>query len=91
MSVKRKRSARISSSADEAPEITDSWVAEADLRRGGKLVRRGRPRLENPRRLLSIRLRPEVIEGWKASGTGWQTRMAAVLEKSVPKARRNAG
>lgn len=91
MSVKRKGSVRASSSADEAPEITDSWVAEADLRRGGKLVRRGRPKLANPRRLLSIRLRPEVIEGWKASGTGWQTRMAALLEKSVPKGRRNAG
>jgi len=91
MSVKRKGSVRASSSADEAPEITEQWVAEADLRRGGKLVRRGRPKLANPRRLLSLRLPPNVIDGWKASGTGWQTRMAAVLEKTVPKARRNAG
>jgi uncharacterized protein (DUF4415 family) len=91
MNVKRKRSARTSLSSDEAPEITDRWVAEADLRRGGKLVRRGRPRLANPRRLLSIRLPPEVIARWKASGSGWQTRMAEVLQRSVPKSRRNAG
>ena len=91
MNVKHKRSVRTSASADEAPEITERWVAEADLRRGGKLVRRGRPRLANPRRLLSIRLPPEVIARWKASGSGWQTRMAEVLEKSVPKSRRNAG
>ena len=91
MSVKRKSSVRISQSLDEAPEITDRWVAEADLRRGNKLVRRGRPKLLNPRRLLSLRLPPEVIAGWKASGPGWQTRMAQVLQKSTPKGRRNAG
>jgi uncharacterized protein (DUF4415 family) len=91
MSAKRKGSVRTSPSADEAPEITDNWVAEADLRKGGKLVRRGRPRLANPRRLLSIRLPPDVIDGWKASGSGWQTRMAEVLERAVPRNRRNAG
>lgn len=91
MSVKRKSSVRISLSLDEAPEITDRWVAEADLRRGSKLVRRGRPKLLNPRRLLSLRLPPEVIAAWKASGPGWQTRMVQVLEKSTPKGRRNAG
>ena len=91
MSAKRKSSVRISPNLDEAPEITDRWVAEADLRRGNKLVRRGRPKLLNPRRLLSLRLPPDVIAGWKASGPGWQTRMVQVLEKSTPKGRRNAG
>ena len=91
MSAKRKGSGRISPILDEAPEITDNWVAEADLRRGSKLVRRGRPKLPNPRRLLSLRLPPEVIAGWKASGPGWQTRMAELLAKTTPKVRRNAG
>ena len=91
MSAKRKGSVRTSPNSDEAPEITDSWVAEAELRRGGKLIRRGRPKLPNARRLLSLRLPPDVIAGWKASGPGWQTRMAAVLERTTPKARRNAG
>jgi len=91
MIVKRKGSVRISPGLHEAPEITDRWVAEADLRRGNKLVRRGRPKLLNPKRLLSLRLPPEVIAGWKASGPGWQTRMVQVLEKSTPKGRRNAG
>jgi uncharacterized protein (DUF4415 family) len=91
MSAKRKGSVRTSPSSDEAPEITDNWVAEAELRRGGKLIRRGRPKLPNARRLLSLRLPPDVIAGWKASGPGWQTRMAAVLERTTPKARRNAG
>jgi uncharacterized protein (DUF4415 family) len=90
MSVKRKGSAR-TSSRDEAPEITDSWIEEADLRRGQKVVRRGRPRLANPRQLLSLRLPPEVIASWKATGPGWQTRMAKVLESSTPRTRKHAG
>jgi uncharacterized protein (DUF4415 family) len=89
MSAKRKGSVRISS-RDEAPEITESWIAEADLRRGEKLVRRGRPKLDNPKQLLSLRLRPEVIATWRATGPGWQTRMAEALEKSTPKARKHA-
>jgi uncharacterized protein (DUF4415 family) len=90
MSAKRKRSVT-SSPKDEATEITKEWVAEAELRRGAKLVRRGRPRTPNPKQLLSLRLPPEVIAGWKATGPGWQTRMADVLRKSTPKARRHVG
>jgi uncharacterized protein (DUF4415 family) len=91
MSAKPKRSARTSPDRDEAPEITEAWVASADLRRGNKLVRRGRPPLENPKQLLSLRLPPDVIAGWKATGPGWQTRMAEVLRKSAPKTRKHVG
>lgn len=90
MSGKRKKSGRSSPERDEAPEITEGWVASADLYHGKKLVRRGRPKLVNPRKLLSLRLPPEVIADWKATGPGWQTRMAQVLERSTPKARRPA-
>ena len=91
MSAKRKGSVRTSSSRDEAPEITAEWIAEADLRHGKTVVRRGRPKLQNPRLLLSLRLPQDVIASWKSSGPGWQTRMADVLEKSKPKMRRHAG
>ena len=91
MSAKRKGSGRTSAVLSDPPEITDEWIAGADVYRGAKLVRRGRPRLQNPRRLLSLRLPPQVIANWKATGPGWQTRMAEVLEKSTPKLRRSAG
>jgi hypothetical protein len=91
MSAKRKGSGRTSSSSDAVPEITEAWIVGADLYRGEKLVRRGRPKLEHPRKLLSLRLPPAVISRWKATGPGWQTRMAKVLEKSVPKGRRSVG
>jgi uncharacterized protein (DUF4415 family) len=91
MSAKRKRSARTSLSKDDPPEITAEWLAGADLYKGSKLVRRGRPPLENPKQLLSLRLPPEVISGWKSSGPGWQTRMAELLRKSAPKTRKHVG
>ena len=91
MSAKLKRSARKSPDRDEAPEITAEWIASADLYKGSKLIRRGRPPSENPKQLLSLRLPPEVISGWKSSGPGWQTRMAEVLRKSVPKTRKHVG
>jgi uncharacterized protein (DUF4415 family) len=91
MSAKRKSSGRTSAVLADPPEITDEWIAGADMYRGTKLVRRGRPKLQHPRRLLSLRLPPEVIANWKATGPGWQTRMAEVLQKSTPKARRSVG
>lgn len=84
MSAKQKKSNPISPDPDTPSEITDAWVSEADLYHGETLVRRGRPKLENPRQLLSLRLPPIVIERWKATGPGWQTRMAETLEKSAP-------
>jgi uncharacterized protein (DUF4415 family) len=90
MSAKRKGSVRTSSATSEPPEISSEWIAGADLYRGEKLIRRGRPKLQHPRRLLSLRLPPDVIANWKATGPGWQTRMAEVLEKSTPKSRRSS-
>jgi uncharacterized protein (DUF4415 family) len=91
MSAKRKPSIRSSRSSDEVPELDAAWIAGADYYEGKKLVRRGRPPIEKPRQLLSIRLPPDVIARWKASGPGWQTRMADVLEKARPRSRRSAG
>lgn len=83
MNVKQKGSPRTLPDTD-LPEITDDWITGADLYHGEKLARRGRPKLESPRQLLSLRLPPQVIDRWKASGPGWQTRMAEALEKSAP-------
>ena len=60
---------------DELPEITDDMLARAKVNKGG------RPVSENPRKLLSIRLPVDVIERWKATGPGWQTRMADRLSR----------
>jgi uncharacterized protein (DUF4415 family) len=60
---------------DELPELTDDMLAR------GKVNRGGRPRSANPRKLISIRLPEDVIQRWRATGPGWQTRMAERLAK----------
>ena len=60
---------------DELPELTDDMLAR------GKVNKGGRPLSSNPRRLISLRLSVDVIEQWKATGPGWQTRMAERLSK----------
>ena len=46
-------------------------------------VLRGRPKLANKKKLISIRYSPEVIDYFRASGAGWQARMNAVLKEYV--------
>jgi uncharacterized protein (DUF4415 family) len=44
---------------------------------------RGRPKLANKKQLVSIRYSPEVIDYFRASGAGWQSRMDAVLKDYI--------
>ena len=64
---------------EELPELTDEMLAR------GKVNKGGRPRSENPKKLISIRLPENVIQRWRATGPGWQTRMAEKLSRVVPK------
>lgn len=64
------------------PEITQDMLARAVLKKGG------RPRSTDPKQLISLRLPSEVIARWRATGQGWQTRMAERLAKSpLPRAK----
>lgn len=57
----------------ELPELTEEMLSRPKINKGG------RPFSPNPRKLISLRLPAEVIERWKATGPGWQTRMAERL------------
>lgn len=65
---------------DDAPELTDDFFDRADEYDGDKLIRRGRPKAESPKLALTIRYDADVIEAFKATGKGWQTRMNAALK-----------
>lgn len=83
MSEKSTATRRTSNKPDkDLPVLTDEMLASGILKRGGKRV--GRPRIANPKVAISLRLPPEVLERWRASGEGWQTRMAKILEKRAP-------
>jgi uncharacterized protein (DUF4415 family) len=46
---------------------------------------RGRPRAETPKHLVSLRLDPDVVERFRATGPGWQSRINEVLRQHLPK------
>jgi len=54
----------------------------ADL--GRRIRGRGRPALDAPKRLVSLRLDPEVIDRFRATGPGWQSRINEVLREHLP-------
>ena len=60
---------------EELPELTEDILDRAKLNKGG------RPVSANPRKPISLRLPADVIERWRATGPGWQTRMAERLSK----------
>jgi uncharacterized protein (DUF4415 family) len=51
---------------------------------------RGRPRSESPKLLLSVRYSREVVEYFKSTGAGWQSRMDSVLRAYVSRRSRGA-
>ena len=67
---------------DDAPELTDEWFDKADLKLGDKIIRRGRPP-SSTKSLVSLRLDKDVLEKFRATGAGWQTRINEVLRKAV--------
>ena len=60
----------------DAPELTEEMLRRAVIKK------RGRPFTGKARKLLTLRLPVDVIERWKATGPGWQTRMAERLSKT---------
>jgi uncharacterized protein (DUF4415 family) len=60
----------------ELPELTPEMLARATVKKGG------RPVSQNPKQLLTIRLPANVIERWRSTGPGWQTRMADRLSRA---------
>jgi uncharacterized protein (DUF4415 family) len=77
---------------DDAPEWPDEAWDRAQISVGGKVIReatgtltrRGRPPIgDAPKQQVTLRLPRNVIEHFKASGAGWQTRIGNVLERYV--------
>jgi uncharacterized protein (DUF4415 family) len=75
---------------DEAPELTDEFFEGADWYKGDVLVRRGRPRSANPKRRVTLRIDADVIEHFRATGPGWQTRANEALRKAAKLGKRSA-
>jgi uncharacterized protein (DUF4415 family) len=69
--------ARARKAREVLPEIFGKQVSAKMLKA------RGRPKSGNARTSISLRLPPDTLARWKATGRGWQTRMAETLRKAV--------
>jgi uncharacterized protein (DUF4415 family) len=67
------------SDPDNPPTTDEEWAR----------ARRGRPQMavEDRKVLLSLRLDREVVEQFRATGPGWQTRMGEVLAAHLKRKR----
>ena len=68
--------------AEVLPRLIGKQAAERLLKP------RGWPKSPDAKVSISLRIPPDTLAIWKASGPGWQTRMAAALTKSLPRTRR---
>lgn len=44
----------------------------------------GRPKLDSPKQAVSLRLDRDVIEKFRATGRGWQSRVNEILRQAKP-------
>lgn len=85
---------------DENPEWTDETFARAKgpeslpdavlaafpkTAAAVRAKRIGRPPSERRKLSISLRLDPDVLEAWRSSGEGWQSRMNDALRAAAPK------
>lgn len=70
---------RREANAEPGPAEANRQVAEAIARR------RGRPVVGESKTAISLRIPNSILARWKATGPGWQTRMAKALGKALPR------
>ena len=60
---------------DDRPELVEA------------LKRPGRPKSDNPKEAISVRLDPDIVAWLKSEGAGYQTRMNAMLREIMEEGR----
>ena len=93
MIAKSQNLPRLQIDPDDAPELTDDFFEQGEWKIGAqpvpshdgaallrKALSRGRPKMESPKQALTVRYDAEVVDAFKATGKGWQTRMNEALK-----------
>lgn len=74
---------------EDIPELTEEWFDKAEFAIGDTVVRParrpGRPRSGTAKKLIALRLDPDIIERFRATGPGWQSRINAALREYLDK------
>jgi uncharacterized protein (DUF4415 family) len=66
--------------ARPASEVFSPEVLALLVRKRGRPVGSSKP---NAKKAITLRLDPDVIEGWRNSGPGWQSRMNTALREAL--------
>ena len=97
MTAKKKSTKRVWHDPDDAPELTDDFLDRAEIAIGGKVIRPalgtltrppGRPKSAWPKKSVHLRLSPDVLDHFRKTGPGWQTRIDEALRKAAKLAAR---
>ena len=83
MPTKKPASATEWIDPEDAPRLDEDWFDRAAVYRGERLIRPGRPKSANPKQSVNLRLDADVLEFYRKSGPGWQTRMNDALRKAA--------
>lgn len=80
--LKRAKAALDKMTVEENAAITAAARTDPDAQ-PNLVARRGRPRSEHAKVAILLRLDPDIVESFKKSGAGWQTRMNGALRKAA--------
>jgi len=68
---------------DDAPILTSDFFREGDVYDGDRLIRRGRPKSARTKEAVNLRIDPDVLARFRATGRGWQTRINDALKRAA--------
>ena len=65
---------------DDAPDLSGAeWIEKISEAK----ARRGRPKIAHPKVSTTIRLDADVLEHFRESGSGWQSRINDALRQAI--------
>lgn len=91
MTAKKKNTPSTWLDPDDAPELTDEdfgrgvWaigdkvVSREEAQEAIKKVKRGRPQGTGQKKSTTVRFDNDILDAFKSTGKGWQSRMNAAL------------
>jgi uncharacterized protein (DUF4415 family) len=67
----------------EIPELTDPWFDKSLAHRDVEPLRRGRPKAASTKQQVTLRLDRDVLDRFRETGEGWQSRINEALRKAA--------
>jgi uncharacterized protein (DUF4415 family) len=83
MNARKHFGESFSDDPDDAPELLPAFFEDAEIRQGETVIRPprgpGRPKLEQPKRMVTLRLDADLLGRLRKTGPGWQRRLNDAL------------